>query len=559
MTFFHSLFQQSPAAALFLSLGFGYLIGNIKIGQFQLGGTAGTLVAALVVSQAGVTISSDLEVVMFALFIYTVGYIAGPQFFNSLNRSALKEVSMALVLSVTALATVLILARVFKLDPGTAAGLAGGALTQSAILGTADDALARLALPASDIAQMQTNVAVGYAATYIFGVLGPILLCVFGMPLLAGVKLKDEARRAEAKLGAGRTLESDQSTAFPALVGRTFRVDSAAGRTVGMIEGDVHNDVAFEAVQRAGTTLKLAPDLCLLPGDEVALIGRRAAVMKAGSLTGPETDALKDPALVVESRDVVFTRKGASGMTLGKLLGLASQKTRHDVYATAITRMQLPVPVLQDAPLHHGDVIRLYGTPSEVSLAAKQIGYEVVPDITTDLVYLGFGILVGVLIGLIVVPLGVSLSLGTGGGVLISGLIFGWARAKHPTFGALPSASAQVLRDIGLSGFIAVVGLQAGREAWLKLLTDGPTLLGLGAIITIVPLLLTYVFGRYVLRYDNVLVFAASLAGSRSADPTFGMLLQKTQSSIPTLPYAISYSIAQVTLTLLGPIIVALV
>jgi putative transport protein len=116
-----------------------------------------------------------------------------------------------------------------------------------------------------------------------------------------------------------------------------------------------------------------------------------------------------------------------------------------------------------------------------------------------------------------------------------------------------------VLRDIGLSGFIAVVGLHAGREAWLKLLSDGPTLLGLGAIITIVPLLLTYAFGRYILRCDNLLVFAASLAGSRSADPTFGMLLQKTQSSIPTLPYAISYSIAQVTLTLLGPIIVALV
>jgi len=559
MTYLHSLFQESPAAAFFLSLGLGYLIGNVKIGQFQLGGTAGTLVAALLVSQAGVTISSDVEVVMFALFIYTVGYIAGPQFFNSLNRSALKEVSMALVLSGTALVTVLVLARAFKLDPGTAAGLAGGGLTQSAILGTADDAIARLALPAKDIAQMQTNVAVGYAATYIFGVIGPILFCVFGMPLLARVNLKDEARRAEAKLGSDRTLDSDQTSAFPALLGRTFRVDAAAGRTVGMIENDVHGEAAIESVQRAGKTMVLASDLCLMAGDEVEVIGHRSAVVSAGLFTGPETDALKNPQLVIESRDVVFTRKGAGGITLAKLRGLIGAKTRHGVYTTAITRMQLPLPVLPETPLHHGDVLRLYGTPAEVSLAAKQVGYEVVPDITTDLVYLGFGILVGVLIGMIVVRLGVPLSLGTGGGVLVSGLLFGWARAKHPTFGALPSASAQVLRDIGLSGFIAVVGLQAGREAFLKLLSDGPTLLALGAIVTIVPLLLTYVFGRYVLRYDNVLVFASSLAGSRSADPTFGMLIQKTQSSVPTLPYAISYSIAQVTLTLLGPIIVALI
>jgi aspartate-alanine antiporter len=559
MSFLHSLFHQSPAAALFLSMGLGYLIGNIKIGQFQLGGVAGTLVAALFISQIGVTISSDIGSVMFALFIYTVGYISGPQFFNSLNKSAIKEVAMTLFLSATALATVLVLARVFHLDKGTAAGLAGGGLTQSSIIGTSDDAIARLALPAAEITRLQTNVAVGYAATYIFGVIGPILICVFAMPIMLGVKLIDEARRAEVKLGAGRDLASDQSSAFSKLIGRTFRVVAGAGRTAAMIENEVHNNAAIESVQRGGKPLTMAAGDLLQAGDEVAVLGQRAAVVAAGLLTGPETDALKDPDLVVETRDVVFTRKGANGITLAKLRALVGQETHHDVYTTSITRMQLAVPVLPETPLHHGDVMRLYGTPAEVTVVAKQIGYEVVPDITTDLVYLGFGILAGVLIGLIVVNLGVSLSLGTGGGVLIAGLIFGWARAKHPTFGALPSASAQVLRDVGLSGFIAVVGLQAGQAAWLKILADGPMLLGLGVIVCLLPLLLTYAFGRYVLRYDNGLIFASSLAGARSADPTFGMLLQKTKSNIPTLPYAISYSIAQVTLTLLGPLIVALV
>ncbi len=558
MMFLHSLFQQSPQAALFLALGLGYVVGNIKIGQFQLGGTAGTLLAALLISQVGVTIGSDLEAVMFSLFIYTVGYISGPQFFNSLNKSALKEICMALFLSAVALATVLILTRMFHLDKGTAAGLAAGGLTQSSIIGTADDSIGRLALPAAQLATLQTNVAVGYAATYIFGVIGPILICIFIMPKLLGVTLRGEALRAEAKLGAGTVLESGQRSAFSPMTGRTFRVDAAAGKTIAMVEGQVNGGAAIESVQRAGKPLALASTLSLAAGDEVEIIGYRADVVAAGAFTGPETDALKDSALIVESRDIVFTRKGGNGLTLAKLREALGTAARHGVYTAGITRMELAVPVLPGTVLQHGDVIRLYGTPKEVSSVAGKIGYEIVPNNMTDMVYLGFGILAGILIGLIVVPIGVPLSLGAGGGVLISGLIFGWARAKHPTFGALPSASAQIMRDIGLSAFIAVVGLQSGKAALQTIAHNGLELLGLGAIICLVPLALTYLFGRYVLRYDNGLVFASALAGSRSADPTFGMLLQKSDSSVPTLPYAITYSIAQVTLTLLGPLIIAL-
>ena len=558
MSFLASVFQQSPAAALFLALGLGYLVGNIKIGQFQLGGIAGTLLAALLVSQVGVTIGSDLKAVMFSLFIYTVGYISGPQFFSSLNKSALKEVGMALFLSASALGTVLVLAKIFHLDKGTAAGLAAGGLTQSSIVGTAGDSIGRLSLPAAQIATLQTNVAVGFAATYIFGVLGPIFVCVFILPRLMGVTLREEAIRAEAKLGAGDVLESDQSSAFAAMTGRTFSVAAGAGKTVAMVEGEVKGGAAIESVQRAGKILELSPTLSLQAGDEVEIIGRRADVVAAGICTGPETDALQDAALVVESRDVVFTRKGADGLALAKLRELLGDLPRHGVFTSRITRMEHALPVLPNTELRHGDVMRLYGTPKEVSSVARKIGYEIVPDNLTDMVYLGFGILAGILIGLIVVPMGVPMSLGAGGGVLVSGLVFGWARAKHPTFGALPSASAQILRDIGLSGFIAVVGLQAGKAALQTIVQTGPMLLGLGLVICLLPLALTYVFGRYVLRYENGLIFASALAGSRSADPTFGMLLQQSRSSVPTLPYAITYSIAQVTLTLLGPLIVAL-
>jgi len=130
MNWLHDLFQKSPEIALFFSIAAGYYIGKIKFGKFQLGGVAGSLLVAVIVSQVGVQIDPEVKSVMFALFIYAVGYESGPDFFRSLGKQSVKEIILAMVLSVTALATVVLLARWFALDNGLAAGVAAGALTQ---------------------------------------------------------------------------------------------------------------------------------------------------------------------------------------------------------------------------------------------------------------------------------------------------------------------------------------------------------------------------------------------------------------------------------------------
>ena len=155
MEWLHQVFQKSPEIALFLSLAAGYFIGQINFGKFQLGGVGGALLAAVVISQVGVQIDNGVKSVMFAVFIYAVGYDSGPQFFNSLSRKTLREIAMAVFLSASALVTVLICARLFGLSKGIAAGMAGGALTQSAIIGTAGDAIARLGLSAAETKAMQ--------------------------------------------------------------------------------------------------------------------------------------------------------------------------------------------------------------------------------------------------------------------------------------------------------------------------------------------------------------------------------------------------------------------
>ena len=189
---------------------------------------------------------------------------------------------------------------------------------------------------------------------------------------------------------------------------------------------------------------------------------------------------------------------------------------------------------------------------------AAQIGTILVPSIKTDLIFHSLGVALGLLIGLGVVHLGsIPLTLGSGGGALLSGLLFGWYQNRHPLKGNMPTAASALLVDIGLAGFVAVTGLQSGQQAIQTIMQHGITLFLLGVVVTLLPLTLTMLFGRYVLRYDNTAVFAGALAGSRSANPAFGEVLNKAGNAVPTTPFAITYAVANVLLTLLGPLVVA--
>ncbi|MEN0074409.1 MAG: aspartate-alanine antiporter, partial [Paracraurococcus sp.] len=148
--------------------------------------------------------------------------------------------------------------------------------------------------------------------------------------------------------------------------------------------------------------------------------------------------------------------------------------------------------------------------------------------------------------------------LGSGGGALLSGLVFGWYRGRNLAVGNMPIGASTLLRDLGLAGFVAAVGLQSGQQAVTTVLQQGLAIFLIGVVVTLLPLLITMAVGRYILRYDNTAVFAGALSGSRSANPAFGEVLDKAGNSIPTTPFAITYALANVFLTLLGPLVVAL-
>jgi putative transport protein len=561
MDWLHNIFHKSPEIALFLSLAVGYYVGQINFGKFQLGGVGGSLLAAVVISQAGVTIDNGVKSVMFAVFIYAVGYDSGPGFFNSLNRKTLREIAMAIFLAVSALITVVVCAKLFHLNKGLAAGLAGGALTQSAIIGTAGDAIARLGLPADQIKSLQSDVAIAYAVTYVFGSLGAIIVCVNILPKFMGQGLREASIEAERDLaGSAPTQAAGQLSALPEMVGRAYRVGTGAGRKVSEIELSQNDLFTIERIRRGGKALEPTPDLVLEKDDVVLVVGRREGVVGLWNVIGDELAETDGVSIVMQTRQGVFTKKGMNHTTIAAVRQNVDRDLRHGVYIEGATRAGQPLPILPETKLEHGDVITFYGSPKDTKRAVDAAGYELPYSNKTDFIYMGVGLVLGLLIGLIVLDVGgIPLTLGSGGGCLLAGLLFGWMRGKHPMYGVLPSAASQLLKDFGLAAFVAVVGLNSGLQAVVTVKQSGMTIFLLGVFVTLFPLLLTMLFGRYVLGYKNAAILAGALSGSRSANPAFGGVLDKAESAVPTVPFAITYAIANVALTLLGPLVVGLV
>ncbi len=562
MEWLHELFKKSPEMALFLSLAVGYAIGKIKFGKFQLGGVAGSLLVAVVVSQVGVQIDSGVKAVLFALFIYAVGFESGPQFFSSLGRQSIKEIVLAAVMAISGLITVVVMAKLFGLDKGLAAGVAAGGLTQSAIIGTAGDAIAKLGLSADETTRLQGNVAVGYAVTYVFGSFGAILVCVNILPKLMGRSIRDDAIAAETAMQAGvKVLGPDQQDAAPSLVGRIYEVVDDSKRSIADIENaNPATTITIERVKRDGRFIDPSPALVLHRGDVVLAVGRRDAVVASAAQLGREVYAVEGMELTMLKRDIVLTNKDFDKKTVAQIREATAGGVRHGIYVVQISRMGSPLAMNPDTVVQVGDVVSVYGAEQDVKRVATSIGDTIVPSAKTDFVYLGAGLVVGLLIGMLSAKLGdIPLTLGSGGGALLAGLLFGWYRAKKQTFGALPPGAVQLLKDLGLAGFVVVVGLQSGLQAVETVRQLGLTIFGVGVVVTIVPMLLTMLFGRYVLRYSNTAIFAGALSGSRSANPAFGEVLDKAENAIPTVPFAITYALANVFLTLLGPLIVALV
>ena len=554
------IFKAAPEIALFASLAVGHAVGRVKVGGFSLGGVAGSLVVALVVGElTGVVLPEALKAVCFALFIYAVGFKSGPEFFGGLNRSSLKLVISSVVQCVAALLATIVVARAWGFSKGFSAGIAAGALTATAMMGTAGDALTRLGLSQDQLSLYNSQMAVGFAVTYVFGTVGVIVFVRSVAPRLLGVDVKKAARELEVELSdGGKVSRPGYITPFVPVVSRAFAVAPHQGAERKVAELEKQFDRAsIERVVRDEEILEHGPDLVLKEGDVVGVAGRLAAVMAAGELIGGEVESKEALSFPVKVVSVVITDKRLAGKTLMQVRNSFSRQDIHGVYVLSFKRQGLPLPVLPKTQVRRGDVLELAGRPAEVDRVASVLGYADPGSGKSDLAYHALAIVMGTLLGLLTVAVGgIPVTLGVGGGVLVAALCFGWWHTRYPVHGGLPGPAQWVLSEFGLSAFAAAVGLSAGPKAVAAIQEQGVALLLAGAALTLVPLIVALYFGRFVLKLNPVVLLGA-LCGGQTVAAALSAVNEETESMTPVLGFTVTYAISNVLLAVWGPVLVA--
>ena len=558
------LLRQHSELAIFLTIAAGFWIGKIKVGQFSLGIVTSVLLVGVLVGQLNITIEEPVKSVFFLLFLFAIGYKVGPQFFRGLKKDGLPQVGFAVLMCVGCLVITWILALIMGYNAGEAAGLLAGAQTISAVIGVADDTINGLNISTEQKNNMINIIPVAYAVTYIYGTAGSAwVLSSLGPKMLGGLeKVKAACKELEAKMGTSEADEPGFEHARRPVVFRAYTIENdwfGNGKTVEQLESYFISQgkrLFVERMRHNHTIInEILPGQLLQKGDEVVLSGRREFAIGEEDWIGEE---VIDPQLLdfpVEVLPVMIHKKPYANR---KLEFIRKQPFMHGVSVRRIKRAGIDIPVFAQTVVDSGDTLELVGLKKEVETAAKQLGYIDRPTNASDMVFVGIGILIGGVIGALAIHIGgVPISLSTSGGALIAGLVFGWLRSKHPTFGQIPESSLWVLNNVGLNMFIAVVGISAGPSFIQGLKEVGPMLFIIGILATSLPLLLGLILARYVFHFHPALALGCT-AGARTTTAALGAIQEAVDSETPSLGYTVTYAVGNTLLIIWGVVIVLL-
>ena len=545
---FHALLEAQAGIVLFLILGLGYILGNLKLFGFSFGPVAGVLFVGLIFGNYGFRISSGAQMVGFALFIFSVGYQAGPGFIAVIKKDGLKYLVLSLVVATSGFGMAVAWALNLDLPAGMSAGLLAGGLTSSPTLAAAQDAV----LSSShtypnglDAESVVDNIATGYALTYIFGLVG-LIITIRYLPKLVGIDLVKEAE----KFGKS---DDDTSVAADQITMRTYRLTTDALGQMGRDElrAEYWDQKSVVRVLRHGKRFKVEDAEGLRLGDIIEVIGTRAYFSDVISKIAEEVIPKVDTIVRQDSAQIIINNPELFDKTLGEL----EISRNFGLFLLEIIRQGKRLPHDYSQKIEKDDILSVIGAPNQIDAFGTYVGNVVRDGVESDMVALSFGIVVGLLIGTLSVTLGgISIGLGSAGGLLVTGLFIGYRRSVKPTFGQLPEATRWFLMEFGLLLFMAAVGLRAGGGILDALQEQGGMIIVAGVSVTIVPILLGYVIGHKVLKIAPALLFGA-ITGAMTSGAALSVVINEAKSPVPALGYTGTYAFANVLLVIAGSLI----
>lgn len=560
------ILRDYPTIALFFTVGAGFLIGKIRIGNFSIGSVTAVLLVGVAVGQLNIPMSGPIKMFFFMLFLFSIGYSVGPDFFKSLRGQGAKQALFAVLMSCTCFGTIFVIAHIMGYSKGESVGLFSGSQTCSALLGVGSEVISRLDLPESVRNEQLNIIPVCYAVTYIFGTLGTvIILGNFGPRLLGGLsKVRHQTAQLERMLNNNGTADKDPAriTALRTVVYRVYTADSPffdEPRTVKEVEKylrDNYREVYVDRHRHGDDISAPRFDVEIAKGDRIVVCGRREAVIGIDALIGTESD---DPTLLSYQLDrvsIVVTGKEFIGKTLSTI---RRNKYMRGVVIRDAVRDGEFIDINLDTVFRRGDRITVVGQPQRVKTAGRHIGHIDRPSVSSDLMFVGLAIAIGGVLGAMSIWIGgVPVSLGTSGGALVAGLVFGWLRALRPTFGHISPGALWIMNNLGLNVFIAVIGIEAAPTFVAGIKSVGPMLLVAGAVGTTIPLLVGLWLGHKVFRFNPAITLGCC-AGTRTCTASLGAVQNAIGSTIPAIGYAVTYAVSNILLVIWGLLTVILV
>jgi putative transport protein len=509
--------------SLFLIIALGYLLGKVKIAGISLDVSA-VLFVSMAFGHFGVMIPSDIQNIGLVLFIYSIGLQAGPGFFSTFRKQGRTFAVLGLILILSASLTTLVSWFFFDVKMDICIGLLSGALTSTPGLAAAIDS---------------TNsplASIGYGIAYPFGVIGVILF----------IRLLPKLMRTDIKV-AEAEYEQLSHFDFPLIDKKNFVVENhnADGKTISELRISQMTKGVVSRIMRNGDAFVPTPESKLFIGDIVKVVAPVDAFEKVRLLIGSETDTEIPLSSKYDVQSILISNKEIANSTVRELNLLQS----YNATITRIRRSGIDITPLPNTRIQLGDKLMIACNKENMKQVVTLLGNDDRRLSDSDLLPVALGIVFGVLIGLIKISFGdrFEFSLGLTGGVLMVSLLLSKLGKTGPFIWTISGAANQLLRQIGLLFFLASVGSKAGAEMVSTFNEYGWGLFGIGALITLMPMVLTVLYVRFFGNM-NLLSLMGAIAGGMTSTPGLAATTTITDSDAPQIAYATIYPVAMVFL-----------
>ncbi len=558
MSAFFSFMATSPYILLFFTVGLAVWIGRQTIAGYGLGMVASAIIVGCGLSVWASVYGHKLELdnftrlLFYYLFMYGVGLRVGPSFVNSLGGDGLKFTLLAVVSCVVGLGITVLGAKFLALPPGAAGGILAGSQTMSAAIGSAEQAALSGVLtlpPGTTTNDVSAMIALSYGITYIWGTVGIILITKY-LPRWWGIDASASAREYEKANGVASG-DGPAVTGWRSSGARAYRLENPKmnGRTVGDLLRE-HPEYRVGNVLRDGKPVGVGADVVLKMGDVIALGGKAESLTSNMGLIGPEVADQAALDIQLDRAEVLVTNKAMLAKTPAEMRALPGVD---QLQVIAIERSGVPIPIGTNTTLQRMDIVTVVGLKSAISSVGAMFGRIVRPSVATDLLTLSIGMILGFLIGAIQFPaFGASIGLGNAGGLLVSGILVSSLSSRLRFFGNTPTAARNVLEDLGLIVFVAIVGINAGNSLLAQLTgVLAIKIFVVGFLACSIPPVLVWAIGLHVMKL-NPAVLMGGVAGARSHSGPCREATVEINSNVPWIGFPVAYAVSGVLLTVFG-------